>query len=120
MVDKRLDLADAVASIREQLTALQADRAEEDVLFEVGPVELEFAVEAAWDAGVEGKARFWVLESGADVRRSGGSTHKVRAVLTPKDSRSGRPLQVSDRGRGLPDRPGPDYPGPDHPRPDRP
>ncbi|MBZ3903725.1 trypco2 family protein [Streptomyces griseiscabiei] len=108
MADRRMELGEAIEGVREELTALRRRRADHEVVFDVGPVEVEFVVEAAWDAGVQGKAKFWVLETGADLRRTGGTAHTVRVVLTPRDGRDGQPLQVSDRGRGLVDRPGAD------------
>ncbi|MEV4055171.1 trypco2 family protein [Amycolatopsis sp. NPDC049688] len=48
-----IELADVVASVRDELVAAAARGAGSDVEFVVGPIELEFAVEMRRDAKVK-------------------------------------------------------------------
>jgi hypothetical protein len=89
-------LADYIRVLRDQLETAQQEGAGRGVKFGVGAVELEFEVTMTREAGGRGGLKLWVVEAGADGKRSGGRTQRVRMTLTPTDD-AGRPLSVTDR-----------------------
>ena len=80
----------------------KASEDDEDLLFEVMSVELEFQVAVTKAAEGGGKFNFWVLEGGGKASLERASTQKVRLVLEPK-VRGDHPSGPSGRvniGRG--------------------
>jgi len=53
-------LADAVAALRDELLEAAARSAGQDLAFQVGPVEMKFAVELRADAKVKAGFKAWV------------------------------------------------------------
>lgn len=85
-----------IEELRRELTAARTAAADEDLYFEVGPVELEAAVVVERSATAGGKVRFWVMETGADGRLADSVTHRVKLTLDPRTrSGGGRAPQVS-------------------------
>ncbi|MFB7678464.1 trypco2 family protein [Kitasatospora purpeofusca] len=78
-------LADAVAAVRDELLEAAA-RAGNDpqVVFAVGPVEMEFEVELRADAKAKGKFKLWAVGAEVEAGVSRGRTHRVSFTLTPK------------------------------------
>ncbi len=76
-------LSDAISAIRSELTKAMNSAAESDIRFRLGPVELEFEIEARKDAGADAGVRFWVLSAGVKGDVSAGSTHRIKLVLQP-------------------------------------
>ena len=99
-----IELADAVAVVRDELVAAAARGAGQAVGFVVGPVEMEFTVELRADAHAKAGFKAWVLsgEVAAGVKR--GHTQRVAFTLTPKRADggdlliSGRPEQAHGPG----------------------
>ncbi|MEV4167808.1 trypco2 family protein [Nonomuraea sp. NPDC049709] len=89
-------LADYIRVLRDQLETAQEDGQGRGVRFGVGAVELEFEVAVTREAGGKGGLKLWVAELGAEGKRSGVRTQRVRMTLTPTDE-DGRPLSVTDR-----------------------
>ncbi len=75
-----------------------------DVVFAVGPVEMEFEVELRADASVKAGFKLWAVGAETQAGVSRGRTHRVSFTLTPRNVHGGD-LLVS----GSPDRP--DGPG---------
>ncbi|MFI7410175.1 trypco2 family protein [Streptomyces sp. NPDC049627] len=100
MADNRIELADAVQAVRDELITAAARSAGQDVTFEVGDIELEFSVELRKEVKGGVKVKAWVVEAGADA--GGGSTrsHRVAVTLRAVDSRTGKPWRVSNDSRG--------------------
>lgn len=85
-----IELADAVAVVREELLAAARRGAGQEVAFAVGPIEMEFTVELRADAKAKAGFKAWVLASaevGVGVAR--GRTHRVKVTLTPKRADGG-------------------------------
>jgi hypothetical protein len=99
-----IELADAVAVVRDSLLAAAARGADQDVEFVVGPIELEFAVELRQDAKAKAGFKAWVISG--DVEAGAGRTtkHRVTVSLTPR-ARGGGDLLVSSSSE-RPDGPG--------------
>ncbi|WP_100864815.1 trypco2 family protein [Streptomyces sp. 3211.6] len=99
-----IELADAVAAVRDELLEAAARGAGENLQFKVGPVEMEFAVEVRVDAKAKAGFKAWVVTAGAEGTAARGRTHKVKLTLTPQNA-DGTDLMVhgdsnSDEGPG--------------------
>ncbi|MFC9602169.1 trypco2 family protein [Streptomyces niveus] len=79
-------LADAVRGVRAELQAAMADGAGEDLRFEVGPVELEFAVDVRKERAGDASAKVYVLSFGAKGSAAATSTHRLKFTLQPQDA----------------------------------
>lgn len=95
---EEIGIAEAVEHLRAELVAAAAGGGS-GPRFEVGPVELEFSVEMR----KEGKAgvKAWVVSAGAETSKV--SVHRVKLVLTPKDTTTGNAYHVNT---GRPDETG--------------
>ncbi|MBX6386665.1 MAG: hypothetical protein IRZ07_27430 [Microbispora sp.] len=99
-------LAEAVKCVREELAEAMAAGEGERLQFDVGPVELEFAVELRRNAEANAKVKVWVVETGGSGTVSRGTTHRLKVVLNPVDTVTGRSPRVHDHVDGPPPRPG--------------
>ncbi|AEM88594.1 trypco2 family protein [Streptomyces violaceusniger] len=79
-----IELADAVAAVRDELLEAAARGAGQDLAFKVGPVELEFAVELRADAKAKTGFKAWVISADAEAGVTRGRTHRVTLTLTPQ------------------------------------
>ncbi|MFC8512078.1 trypco2 family protein [Streptomyces sp. NPDC057257] len=100
MSDNRIELADAVQAVRDELITAAGRSSGQDVAFEVGDIELEFSVELRKEAKGGVKVKAWLVEAGADA--GGGTTraHRVAVTLRAVDVRTGQPWKVGNRSRG--------------------
>ncbi|WP_031515230.1 trypco2 family protein [Streptomyces sp. NRRL F-5123] len=89
-----IELADAVAELRDELTRAVARGAGQDITFQVGPIELEFTVELRADARARAGFKAWVVSGDAEAGSGRTRTHRVRLTLQPQ-GRDGRPLPIS-------------------------
>ncbi|MFF2652684.1 trypco2 family protein [Streptomyces sp. NPDC058045] len=78
-----IDLATVIRELRDELERAVVASEGEALRFELGEIELEVsvAVERAGQAGA--KVRFWVVETGAEVRAGATSTQRIRLALRP-------------------------------------
>ncbi|MFD9895909.1 trypco2 family protein [Amycolatopsis sp. NPDC059027] len=79
-----IELADAVASVRDELLTAAAQGAGADLEFVVGPIELEFAVELRKDAKAKAGFKAWVVSADVEAGVVRGRTHKVKLTVTPR------------------------------------
>jgi hypothetical protein len=79
-----IELADAVAVVREELLDAAQRGVGQDVAFAVGPIEMEFAVELRADAKARAGFKAWVISGDVEVVAARGRTHRVTVTLTPK------------------------------------
>jgi Trypsin-co-occurring domain 2 len=93
-----IELADAVAVVRDELLAAAARGAGADVEFVVGPVELEFAVELKADAKAKAGFKAWVVSGDLETGVARARTHRVRVTLTPKRPGGGDLLVSAEPG----------------------
>lgn len=89
-----IELADAVAELRDELTRAVARGAGQDITFQVGPIELEFTVELRADTRARAGFKAWVVSGDAEVGAGRARTHRVSLTLHPQ-GRDGRPLPIS-------------------------
>ncbi|MEU9945002.1 trypco2 family protein [Streptomyces lavendulae] len=96
-----IPLVDAVAAVRDELIAAAALGSNHpDVVFAVGPVEMEFEVELRADVKAKAGFKLWAVGAETQAGMSRGRTHRVSFTLTPRNVQGGD-LLVS----GSPDRP---------------
>lgn len=89
MVVVEIELADAVAAVREELLEAAGQGVGAGVAFEVGPIELEFAVELRQDAKAKFGFKAWVVSGDVQAGVARGRTHRVTVTLTPKQPDGG-------------------------------
>jgi len=104
MTDSWVGLADAVKGIRAELNAAMAEGVGKDVQFDVGPVELEFAVDVQKDAKADFGVRIHVISLGVRGGVSQDSTNRIKVVLNPKDKHAQNLKISSDRDSPPPER----------------
>lgn len=95
-----IELSTAVRAIREQLVRAALDGAGAPIRFEVGPIQMDFAVELRREAGAKGGVKAWVLSAEAEASASRATTHRVSFTLTPKDAATGGPVEVGEPEAG--------------------
>ncbi|MGW0943574.1 trypco2 family protein [Streptomyces sp. NPDC002623] len=100
MADDRVELADAVQAVRDELITAASRATGQDVVFELGDIELEFTVEIRKETAGGLKVKAYVFEAGADARGGSSSTHKVAVTLKALDARTGQPWKVGNESRG--------------------
>ncbi|MEU1091067.1 trypco2 family protein [Streptomyces sp. NPDC005892] len=98
----RIELADAVESIRDQLIEAAARATGRPVVFAVGDIQMEFTVELRKEAKAGAKVKAWVVEAGADASRITGTLHKVAFTLTPRKAEAdgSGPLEIGNDAPG--------------------
>jgi hypothetical protein len=87
-------LADAVRGVRAELQAAMVEGEGKGLRFEVGPVELEFAVDVRKEVGAEVGARVYVVSFGARGSQAQTATHRLKLTLQPMDDQ-GNPARVN-------------------------
>ncbi|MFC1430830.1 trypco2 family protein [Streptacidiphilus sp. N1-3] len=97
---EEIELSAAVRAVREQLALAAAEGAGSPVRFQVGPIQMDFAVEIHREAGVKGGVKAWVVSADAEAKASRGTTHRVSFTLTPKDGATGRDLEIGNTPDG--------------------
>lgn len=96
-----LELADAVASLRDELVQAVTRGAGQDLAFQVGPVELEFSVELRQDARAKAGFKAWVVSGDAEAGAARGRTHRVMVTLTPKSREGQEDILVVEKPRSV-------------------
>ncbi|MFD3482927.1 trypco2 family protein [Streptomyces sp. NPDC058665] len=94
----RIDLTQAVQVVRDQLMAAASHSTGQDLRFDVGEIQMEFAVELRRDTRVKGGVKAWVVSADADTGRGTAHTHKVAFTLKPKDARTGGDWEIGNAG----------------------
>ncbi|MEV0775303.1 trypco2 family protein [Streptomyces sp. NPDC050433] len=96
----RVDLTQAVQAVRDQLLAAAIAGAGQELRFDVGEIQMEFAVELRHDTTVKGGVKAWVVSADADTGRGSTHTHKVAFTLKPRDARTGELWEIGNAGPG--------------------
>ena len=91
-----IGLEAAVRALRAELQQAMTAAEGESLRFEVGAVEMEFAVEVTADAEAHAGVKFWVVDVGAKGSTGRTGTHRVTLQLTPRTAGGGS-AEISDR-----------------------
>ena len=99
---QRIELAQVISQLREELDIARRAGQGEDLRFELGPVELELTVGVDRQAGPDAKVRFWVIELGASGKVASQATQRIKLILDPRESgqKDRRPLIAGDERPG--------------------
>jgi hypothetical protein len=79
-----LALTEVIAQLRAELTEAMRAGEDEQLRFELGPVELELTVGVDKEAKPGAKVKFWVLELGAESRLASTNTQRITLTLDPR------------------------------------
>jgi hypothetical protein len=94
-----IGLSDAIAALRSELMMAMVAGQGETLHFELGPVELEFAVDVRKDGEGNAGIRWGVISFGAKGSVGSSVGHRVKLVLQPKDLSTGRTPEVGSARR---------------------
>jgi len=95
-----IPLVDAVAAVRDELlAAARAGGEHPDLVFAVGPVEMEFEVELRADAKAKAGFKIFAVGAEAEAGVSRGRTHRVSFTLTPRAANGADLLVHGDPAR---------------------
>ena len=96
-----IPLAKTLQTIRRELILAQQESAGEGILFRMDRVEVELQVVVSSKTTGEAGIKFYVVNAGGGVERSGETTHTIKLTLTPVDE-SGNNVLVNTRMREKP------------------
>jgi hypothetical protein len=82
-VHHRLELAEVIRDLRDEVERAVVAGAGEALRFELGPIELEVTVGLERSGAAGAKVRFIVAELGASGTLSATDTQRIKLVLTP-------------------------------------
>lgn len=97
-------LAKAVNAVRAELESAREQAEQAKLSFEVGPVEMEFAVDVREDRNSSGGVDVRVLSLGREKSVGRTGTHRLTITLHPRDGETKEPVRISDEEPGLPPR----------------
>lgn len=93
-----IELAEMIAQLRGELAAAMAAAEDEELRFELGPVQIEAEFTVQRSASADGRIRFWAVEAGASGQQTNSATHRVTLSLEPRVRGTGqRPWVSGDR-----------------------
>ncbi|MFH8774927.1 trypco2 family protein [Streptomyces sp. NPDC017958] len=94
------DLVRAVQAVRDDLVAAAQAGQNEQVVFEVGDIHMEFAVEFREDSTMKGGIKAWVVSMDAGSSASAAQTHKISFTLAPKKASDGSGWLIANDKQG--------------------
>lgn len=94
-----LSIADAVASLREQIHQATAAAEGESLSFDVRGIQLELQLTVTTTFKGDAKLSLWnVVSLGGGADRASAATHKVTLTLEPNHDGQGGRTRIADRG----------------------
>jgi len=99
-----IPLKEALQSLRAEIVSAAAESSNEEIRFELGPIEIEFQVVAKRSGGADGKIGFHIFGAEASVGANGKleseRTQKIKLTLDPvRVDASGASSKVKVRRR---------------------
>ncbi|MEV4444735.1 trypco2 family protein [Streptomyces mirabilis] len=94
------DLVRAVQAVRNDLVAAAHAGMNEQVIFEVGEIHMEFAVEFREDSTIKGGIKAWVVSADAGSTTTTGRTHKISFTLAAKKATDGTGWLIAEEEEG--------------------
>lgn len=92
------DLASTIKQLRAELTKAMSEGQGEELLFGLGPVELELLMDIKNQTSGEGGIKFNIITLGARKVRGRTNSHKITLTLNPVDS-AGNPARIASTGK---------------------
>jgi hypothetical protein len=99
MSESWIGLSDAIAALRTELVAAMTAGQDEELHFELGPVELEFTLDVRKEGGGDAGIRWGVVSFGATGSVGSSSGNRVKLVLQPKNAVTGLTAEVGSSRR---------------------
>ncbi len=90
-----MGLADAVRELRRELIEAMQDGVDEPLRFELGPIEIEFALTLRRNGEGSVGANFAVVSFGGKAGVSTDALHRLKLTLTPQEVETGRPARIA-------------------------
>ncbi|WP_394615957.1 trypco2 family protein [Lentzea sp. JNUCC 0626] len=90
-----VELAELIGQLRSELTEAMHAGENEELRFQLGPVELELTVAVTKEAKPGAKVKFWVVELGADATVGSATTQTIKLVLDPRRRGKSGPAEIS-------------------------
>ncbi|MER6582129.1 trypco2 family protein [Nonomuraea sp. NPDC001023] len=101
--DQFADLSATIRQIRRELTRAMHEGEGQELLFGLGPVELEFLVDVKNEVSGEGGVKISVISVGAKKAKGRSDSHKIKLTLNPVDV-DGNPARIAAMGKSsIPD-----------------
>jgi hypothetical protein len=94
-----IGLSDAIEALRAELVTAMTKGQQDQLVFELGPVELEFTVDVHKDRDADAGIRWGVVSFGASGTSGSATGHRIKLVLQPKDAGSGHNAEVGSARR---------------------
>lgn len=124
-----IELAEFIGHMHDEMDKAQQAGKDKNLQFEVGPIEVELAVQSQKEAHAGGGVRFYLVSVGADGKVADASIQRIKLTLKPSvraDANAAVPAESerpwssagSGGGGGMTTRPNEPYPLPPHPRGD--
>lgn len=83
-----IELTTVVKELRSQLTKAVDEALDEEIRFELGPIELELSVVVTQEDNVSGKIHFWIIGVDGNSKDTASSTQRIKLTLQPKKANS--------------------------------
>jgi hypothetical protein len=97
--DDRVPLAAMICGLRSELEEAASAGEDADLVFGLGPIELELETAVTRDGGIEAGIKFWVLTLGGRAGKATERTQRVKLVLSPRHrDRPDEDVFVRDHG----------------------
>jgi NTP-dependent ternary system trypsin peptidase co-occuring protein len=80
----QIELSEAIANLRAELTTALEHGADEALRFDVGQIELELELELTVSGGAKAEAKWLVVSFGGEAKAERASSHRIKLILTPK------------------------------------
>lgn len=90
-----IELSRVIRELRAELYEAAEAGKDEELRFEMGPVELEVTVAITNEASTGGKVRFWVAEADGSAKHGDVTTQRLKISLQPTLRSTGRAPEVS-------------------------
>ena len=94
-----IELSTMIAELRRELSQAIAAGADEQLRFELGPVEVEVTVGLDSKGQAGAKVRFWVVELAGDTETARSSLQRIKLTLEPRLAGSTVRPEISDLER---------------------
>ncbi|MET9497611.1 trypco2 family protein [Streptomyces sp. NPDC006552] len=94
-------LSDAVRGIREELDAALDDGTDERILFELGPIEMEFGVDVRKSRSASAGVKVYVLNASAGGDQATAATSRIKVTLNPV-TQDGKAARIASKGGSTP------------------
>lgn len=95
-----IELSEAVEAVRDGLITAASRGTGQDLRFELGEVQMEFAVELRRDVRGKGGVKAWVVDAGTETGLASARTQKIAFTLKPVNAATGDGWRVANDDEG--------------------